>query len=275
MEKHFCNNCGNYGHLYRECRHPVLSYGIILFHKDKDNIFRIVLVERKDSISYIEFIRGKYKSVYNQDYLNLLFSRISNNEKQRLIKNDFLPLWNQLWIHTDTINTRIKKEFLKSSQNFHKLKNGVKNESNHYNIVTLVENIKTNYENNEWEIPKGRRKKYENNKDCAIREFKEETNISEDNYKLFNNIIPISEEYTGINNVKYKHVYYLGKSNELIDLFIDQSNRDQYTEIKNISWLTKEESLSHIRDHDKTKKELIINLFNFLENYETQIDVNL
>ena len=163
MEKQFCNNCGNYGHLYRECRHPVLSYGIILFHKDKDNIFRIVLVERKDSISYIEFIRGKYKSVYNQDYLNLLFSRISNNEKELLIKNDFISLWNQLWIHTESINTRIKKEYLKSSQNFNKLKNGITNESNYYNIETLVENIKTNYENNEWEIPKGRRKKYENN----------------------------------------------------------------------------------------------------------------
>ena len=275
MEKHFCNNCGNYGHLYRECRHPVLSYGILLFHKDKNNIFRIVLVERKDSISFIEFIRGKYKTVYNKDYLNLLFSRLSNNEKQLLIKNDFSSLWNNLWIHTDTINSRIKKEFLKSSQNFNKLKKGIKKENDFYDIESLVQNIITDYKNNEWEIPKGRRKKYENNKACAIREFKEETNITEDKYKLFNNIIPISEEYTGINSVKYKHVYYIGRSDELYDLIVDGTNKDQYTEIKNISWLTKEECLTLIRDHDKTKKELIINLFNFLDNYESQIDVNL
>ena len=30
--KHYCNNCGNIGHLYRLTRrHPILSYGIILY----------------------------------------------------------------------------------------------------------------------------------------------------------------------------------------------------------------------------------------------------
>ena len=32
MEKQFCNNCGNFGHVYGNCRHPILSYGIILFN---------------------------------------------------------------------------------------------------------------------------------------------------------------------------------------------------------------------------------------------------
>ena len=27
----YCNNCGNEGHLYRQCRLPVLSYGVLLF----------------------------------------------------------------------------------------------------------------------------------------------------------------------------------------------------------------------------------------------------
>ena len=26
MEKKYCNNCGNFGHLYKSCRHPILSY---------------------------------------------------------------------------------------------------------------------------------------------------------------------------------------------------------------------------------------------------------
>ena len=45
------------------------------------------------------------------------------------------------------------------------------------------------------------RKNYENNKECAMREFKEETNIDKSNYKLINNIIPLIEEYKGINKV--------------------------------------------------------------------------
>ncbi len=79
MEKKrdYCNNCGNYGHTYSNCRHPILSYGVILYNYDKDGEPSIVMVERKDSISYIEFMRGKYKSIYDIEYIQLLFSRFS------------------------------------------------------------------------------------------------------------------------------------------------------------------------------------------------------
>ena len=55
--KDYCNNCGNYGHTYGNCRHPILSYGVILYNYDKD-VPSIVMVERKDSLSYIEFMRA-------------------------------------------------------------------------------------------------------------------------------------------------------------------------------------------------------------------------
>ena len=60
MEK-YCNNCGNKGHLYRNCRHPILSYGIFIYTKEKNGEYEPILVERKDSLAYIEFFRGKYK----------------------------------------------------------------------------------------------------------------------------------------------------------------------------------------------------------------------
>ena len=118
----YCNNCGNYGHLYKNCRHPILSYGIILYYKDGDEI-KIILVERKDTLSYIEFLRGKYSSITKLDYLELLFSRFSKTEQLRLVNNDFDKLWTDLWIDTSTINTKIRKEYNKSKKNFNKLKN--------------------------------------------------------------------------------------------------------------------------------------------------------
>ena len=265
-QKQYCNNCGNYGHAYKSCRHPVLSYGILLFHKDDQNIFRIVMVERKDSIAFIEFIRGKYKSHLNIEYLKILFSRFSIEERKKVLLKSFNELWNELWIHTETINDRIKREYRKSSEMFYKLK-GTK-------LKELIDSVETNYKTNEWEIPKGRRKKYEANKDTAIREFSEETNIDISKYELFNNIIPIFEEYKGINNVNYKHIYYIGKTKEKYDLKINKLNKDQYTEIKNINWLTKNECHESIRDHDNTKHKLIDNLFNFLEKHESLIDFN-
>ena len=54
----YCNNCGYEGHLYRNCKLPVLSYGVLIVRiPDK----QVLMVQRKDSIAYIEFLRGKYK----------------------------------------------------------------------------------------------------------------------------------------------------------------------------------------------------------------------
>ena len=40
METKYCNNCGNFGHVYSNCRHPILSYGIILY-KIEDKVENI------------------------------------------------------------------------------------------------------------------------------------------------------------------------------------------------------------------------------------------
>ena len=85
--ENYCNNCGNFGHLYKDCRHPILSYGIILYHKEKTElgkfIYRIIMVERKDSLSYIEFLRGKYKTPLNHEYIQLLISRMTEEETRK------------------------------------------------------------------------------------------------------------------------------------------------------------------------------------------------
>ena len=122
MDK-YCNNCGNYGHVYKTCRHPILSYGIILYTEGDgdEGEKQIIMVERKDTLSYIEFLRGKYKSIYNLEYLRLLFSRLSECEKKKLIENDFDTLWNELWIHTESINPRVKREYTKSKENYNQL----------------------------------------------------------------------------------------------------------------------------------------------------------
>ena len=268
----YCNNCGNYGHSYSNCRHPILSYGIILYSMDEDTS-KIIIVERKDTIAYIEFLRGKYVSIHKLDYLELLFSRFSKHELIKIKGQDFDTLWKGLWIHTESINQRIKKEYKKSKGNFNKLKKGFLKGSQEINIDKLVDKVKIPYDYNEWEIPKGRRKLYENNRDCAMREFNEETNIKSNNYSLYKNVIPITEEYIGINGVRYKHVYYIGSIDKRCDLYIDKNNKDQYTEIKNIKWYTREECIHNIRNYDKPKKKVITDFFNYLESYQKVVTI--
>lgn len=272
MDKCYCNNCGNYGHLYKNCRHPILSYGIILYHKCKEtNEIKIVMIERKDSLSYIEFLRGKYSSIYNLDYLKLLFSRMSSTEIERICNNDFDTLWNDLWIHTETINYRIKKEYIKSKNSFNNIKKGYKIKDKLINFEYMSNLVENKYTLNEWEIPKGRRNELETNKECAIREFKEETNINESYFNIINNMIPIIEEYQGINKVRYKHIYYIGEANEEYDLKIDMKNKDQYTEIKDIKWLNEVEAYEKIRDYDVKKKKIIKDFFDFIKNHNVHV----
>lgn len=267
--ENYCNNCGNYGHVYNTCRHPILSYGIILFTIDPENVCRIIMIERKDSLSFIEFIRGKYKNHMNTDYIKLLVSRMTNEEKQNLLTNSFDELWKDLWIHTDNVNQRIQKEYRKSKIIFEQLKNLKGDKS----LETIIKNSNTNYTSNEWEIPKGRRDNHENNKQCAKREIKEETNISEDNYTIINNIIPLIEEYKGINGVRYKHVYYIAQVKDMIPLTINSENQDQYTEIKNIEWLTEQQCYEKIRDYNQTKKDVIKSFFNFQKKINKEITI--
>lgn len=267
----YCNNCGNVGHLYRNCLHPILSYGIILYKEVSDNEYELLMVERKNSISYIEFLRGKYKDIHNIEYIELLCSRFSSEEKIKILQHSFDELWKDLWIHVETINPRIKKEYEKSKQMFSILQDGYLSDKQEYSLHSFIGNVSTTYQHNEWEIPKGRRSNRETNRNCAIREFEEETNISRDKYQLFDNIIPITEDYYGINNVHYKHVYYLGKLFQSCELYIDSDKKEQYTEIKTLKWMKKEDLSHHIRDHDKLKKKILLDLFDFLESHKDKI----
>ena len=51
---------------------------------------------RKDSLSYIEFMRGKYKNIYDTEYIKLLFSRFSKEELDNIDKYEFDELWKKI-----------------------------------------------------------------------------------------------------------------------------------------------------------------------------------
>ena len=50
-------------------------------------------------------------------------------------------------------------------------------------------------------------------------------------------------------------------------------NRDQYTEIKNIQWLTEEECYLKIRNYDPNKRKVIQDVFKFLHTHSSFITI--
>ena len=92
----FCNNCGESGHAFHQCKHPITSIGMIVFRKNKTtNDYEYLMICRKDSLGYVDFMRGKYP-VYNKDYLSNIFNEMTNSEK-KLVEKDF-KTWSQLWV---------------------------------------------------------------------------------------------------------------------------------------------------------------------------------
>ena len=75
------------------------SYGVILFKIENEKT-KILMINRKDSLCYIDFIRGKYKG-NDLKYIDKLFSRMSNNEIENIKNKTFEELWKTLWNITE------------------------------------------------------------------------------------------------------------------------------------------------------------------------------
>ena len=74
-----CNNCGKASHISKNCQIPITSYGVLLFLLDKES--KIIMIQRKDSLCYIELLRGKY-SLHNIDKIKLLLKGKRNDRKE-------------------------------------------------------------------------------------------------------------------------------------------------------------------------------------------------
>ena len=83
MRSSFCNNCGLSGHLFQSCKSPITSIGIIAFRRAPNGEIQYLLICRKDSLGYIDFIRGKYP-INDKRYLRNIFSEMTVEEKYNL-----------------------------------------------------------------------------------------------------------------------------------------------------------------------------------------------
>lgn len=302
-KKNYCTNCGKFGHINKTCKEPITSLGILCFKLDKSlnlnhlqfnnhvsnkyikiddynfenlsnlnkiNFFKdkiyFLLIRRKHSLNYVEFIRGKYDK-NNLDKLIECFELMSNKEIENIKNNEFEFLWDDLWKETSK-HKMYQKEFKRSKKLFDNLKDR--------NILEKLLEINPLYDTPEWGIPKGKRNYFEKNIECAIREFNEETTMKENNYVILKNLYSVQENYKGTNNLNYKHIYYLSISdsdNEVNCNNIQSSNN----EIGDIGWFTWDEAIKKIRPYYKSKIELINKIFLFILNIYIEIikDTNI
>jgi len=253
-----CNNCGKRGHIFKSCRNPITSCGIILINSNKLPIYqelKILMVRRKDSMAYTEFLRGKYDPD-DDEYIKKLLSNMTTDEQTNLISTSFEKLWK---IHWGDEDDSYSKEFGNSLVKFNKL-----------NIKDLVFGV-GGYSESEWGFPKGRRTHKENDIECASREFWEETNIPRDYYTICSNLI-LTETFLGTNNISYTHRYFVGLLEKDIDITKDMSE-SQKKEISAIEWKSINECRSVTRPHYIERNKLLENLENIVNTFNTQYNL--
>ena len=250
----YCNNCGGKGHLFRTCKDPVLSCGIILIDSSKlpaDADIRALMIRRKDSMSFAEFMRGKYDPEDNE-YVSTLVKNMTIKEQAGLVSETFETLWRSLWG-----DDRNSLDFGISREKFLKL-----------NRLQLMTDNLSIYTEPEWGFPKGRRMRGETDIACAIREFGEETNIPREAYTILKNIL-LEETFYGLNGIRYRHVYYVAllKQPELIDLK-QKFTPMQRREISGIGWKTFAEAEALVRPHHLERRTMLEQLKSIVDTFE-------
>tara|TARA_B110000967_G_scaffold209889_1_gene268353 strand:+ start:1591 stop:2487 length:897 start_codon:yes stop_codon:yes gene_type:complete len=256
----FCNNCGKNGHVFHTCKHPITSIGIIVFRK-KSNQIQYLLIRRKHSLGFVEFMRGKYP-LHNYDYLINVFNEMSVREKELISTSTFDELWTYLW--GEQIGAQYRGEEKNSRDKFDTLKGGIEINKKEYSLEKIIKASDVNWEETEWGFPKGRRNFQEKDLVCALREFEEETGYIRSNVTLIQNIIPYEEIFTGSNMKSYKHKYFVGTINP----DINHTNHFQQCEVSKMKWMSYEESMKKIRPYNLEKKNILTKINTVVETYK-------
>ena len=305
----WCSNCGYYGHSARFCPEPTTSCGLVIFNRDagsgkpdhyhqlnlvpdKQNLqyfrlentpclnvlsscpqseVRFLLVRRRDSLDYVEFVRGKY-DMEDVRYIHHVFSGITVTERAKLENMTFQDLWKGLWQKTTNC---CGGDFQAAQERFQRISTGYYTESGLYiSLTTLLSTTRAKYTSPEWGFPKGKRNKRESDLECAKREFREETGCGEAGFTIIHQINHLNEVFKGSNNVIYKHVYFVGRANGKHAFALDVNNQEQMSEIGDMGWFTAREALEMFRPYDIEKRILLLRLDNILRTFRfTEEDI--
>lgn len=233
-----------------------------------------MMVSRKYSLGYIEFLRGKYR-VTDSNAIIRLFEQMYQGEIDSIktVPYDDLiyQFSNRDGESRETVlhklyHGRYSVVYCEAKIKFEMLKNPSPEQLKMLpaTLDFYANSIKPKYSGQEWGFPKGRRDEYsEDNITCARREFQEETGYTTSDYTILNRIEPLEEIMEGTNGVPYKHVYYLGINQSQLDP--SDLERDSH-EIGNVGWFNYQEAMELIRPYHINKKVILTQAFMFIIN---------
>jgi len=233
---------------------PITSYGIVLYTYENNKYLKYLVCQRRDSIAYIQFLQDLIDENNIIKYINLM----SKEEKDRCLeyyyKKDPHSIWKDLWINH---NSKIYKQDYKRCTDIF-MKNMEK-------YIEYFKDDKLGQKENSWCFPKGRLHSNENEIECALREFEEETCIP-NKYINVNRNITFEEVYIGSNNLLYKTVYYIAYIPYIpkkIYKYYPNNIRKKFisSEFYEMEWMEYQNAMEKLND---SKKQILEKINNYI-----------
>ena len=225
------------------------------------------MIQRKDSLGFMDIMRGKYR-VSEPDYIKKQLRGMTERERERLLNDEFDDIWHDLWGADTESSQRYAHDRLISKQKLAELRAGIETSKGEvYSLADLLRQEPSVYKTPEWGFPKGRRDPYESDIDCAFRELYEETGISTDELWKVVNVSPFVEQFYGSNDVHYRHSYYVAQYIGKKDIRFDILNSEMTKEIGNLAWKSLDEAILLLRPENVEKRGILIQLASLLRNF--------
>jgi 8-oxo-dGTP pyrophosphatase MutT (NUDIX family) len=222
------------------------------------------MVQRKDSLCYVEFMLGKYR-LDNDAYLQTLVANMTSAEQERLSSGmAFEELWKDLWQVSSTCGSYMK-EYYDAHRKFHVLRAA----GTLARLLRQANDEVTHhppFDEPEWGFPKGRRNLTETDMSCALREFAEETGLQASNIELIKSLDHHEETFTGTNGIRYRHVYYIARLASGTTPTLPQLSTSQKREIRQTAWWPYAEAQKRIRPQNVERRELFARVHDLVVN---------
>lgn len=286
-----CVNCGKAGHVRKQCLEPISSYGVIVITNDTNNVSNslfddfepyrckyhrlsahctdrtvdiinqnkpkkndtmLLMVQRAHTMAFVDLVRGRYK---DENEVLLLMSEITCEERLILKNQTFEDIWKLIWCE-NIISAIYLQDFYRCNQQYSNL-----------DIAKLLSSTKCTFTENEFGFPKGRKNLHEQDLDCALREFEEETGYSSYDIEILS-AVPYQELFIGSDKVTYRHTYYLAKLKDNAIIRQKVTEIQKCGEIANCGWFTCQQALHVIRYSNAAKRDLLIKIIKDLSVHE-------
>lgn len=256
-----------------------ISYGLICCRKRPDAEVEFLMIEKRYTHAFFNFVFGRYHKNDKQQ-LRTLFNNMTIAEKLSIQTLQFESIWKQLLVNLPHFTQFYKLKKIRENNNYDDAKNFELKQAKFYTTFSYdkyryLKSLLNNTTNAEplWEPPKGRSIESESGVQTAIREFKEETNINHTQYTI-HDVKPIRQVfYTG--KIRHEHHYFIATINDYnFEPKMLFSNFEQSIEVGNIRWI----SLSKMRllNNNNIAKNRILNLLacakNLLKKSQRKLD---